>query len=131
MSRAERWTPAVLAVLGALFAGVTLFTHAEAGPPVPPPSAAALAGRAAFHRRNCQSCHQFYGLGGFLGPDLTNVVRDRGRPHVEHVVVNGFQNMPRLGIDAAEARTIADWLDYVGTTGRWPQKGGAPGGLTR
>ncbi len=130
-SRAERATPAVLVVLGALFAGVTLFTHAEPGPPVPAPSASALAGRAAFQRRNCQACHQFYGLGGFLGPDLTNVVRDRGRPHVEHVVVAGFGNMPRFGIDAAEARRITDWLEYVGTTGRWPQKGGAPGGMTR
>ncbi len=25
-----------------------------------------------WHHHNCQSCHQFFGYGGFLGPDLTN-----------------------------------------------------------
>ena len=30
------------------------------------------AGRIVWQKNNCQSCHQLYGLGGYLGPDLTN-----------------------------------------------------------
>ncbi len=32
-----------------------------------------LRGRALWHENACQVCHQIYGQGGFLGPDLTNV----------------------------------------------------------
>ncbi len=30
-------------------------------------------GKLIYQKYNCQSCHQLYGLGGYLGPDLTNV----------------------------------------------------------
>lgn len=33
----------------------------------------AAEGRLVWQKYNCQSCHQLYGLGGYLGPDLTNV----------------------------------------------------------
>ena len=37
-----------------------------------PLSEAALRGRGLYHDEACQVCHQMYGQGGFLGPDLTN-----------------------------------------------------------
>ena len=30
-------------------------------------------GRLVWQKYNCHTCHQLYGLGGYLGPDLTNV----------------------------------------------------------
>src|SRR5690554_1410938 len=33
----------------------------------------ALQGQNLWLKNNCNSCHQIYGLGGYLGPDLTNV----------------------------------------------------------
>ncbi len=30
-------------------------------------------------KNNCNSCHQLYGLGGYLGPDLTNVYSVNGK----------------------------------------------------
>ena len=38
----------------------------------PPLDDLARAGRALWHDHNCQTCHQIYGFGGFLGPDVTN-----------------------------------------------------------
>ena len=30
-------------------------------------------GQQIYQQSNCMACHQFYGLGGYMGPDLTNV----------------------------------------------------------
>ena len=35
-------------------------------------SAKAQIGRRVWHENNCYTCHQVYGFGGFLGPDITN-----------------------------------------------------------
>ena len=34
-----------------------------------------------WQNKNCQSCHQLYGLGGYMGPDLTNVASDSTKGH--------------------------------------------------
>lgn len=39
---------------------------------IDPLNEAAQRGRLLWHRSGCQVCHQLYGQGGFLGPDLTN-----------------------------------------------------------
>ena len=31
-------------------------------------------GQQLYQESNCTACHQIYGLGGYMGPDLTNVV---------------------------------------------------------
>ncbi|MCH7870146.1 MAG: c-type cytochrome, partial [Planctomycetes bacterium] len=37
----------------------------------------AKSGLAIWRENNCQACHQIYGYGGFLGPDLTNLMDRR------------------------------------------------------
>ncbi|MHA1544136.1 MAG: c-type cytochrome, partial [Alphaproteobacteria bacterium] len=49
-------------------------THSAA-----PPSLEAQAGQRLFQKKNCIACHQFYGLGGYMGPDLTNVISEDGK----------------------------------------------------
>ena len=56
------------------FVAQTWLVYADPAGKRTPLSPLAARGRALWHRRNCQSCHQIYGFGGFLGPDLTNAV---------------------------------------------------------
>jgi len=42
-------------------------------------AALAKEGKQLFQDHNCISCHQVYGLGGYLGPDLTTAYSDKNR----------------------------------------------------
>jgi nitric oxide reductase subunit C len=120
----DRWTPPVLAGIALCFVAVTAFSHADRGQTeaASHPSPEARAGRRAWQRHNCAACHQLYGLGGYLGPDLTNVIERRGRPHVENVLRSGFAPMPKLDLSDEEIRDLAAWLEYAGMTGTWPKR---------
>jgi len=41
-------------------------------------NAPAQEGKLVWQQYGCNSCHQVYGLGGYLGPDLTNVYSKGG-----------------------------------------------------
>ena len=41
-------------------------------------------GKALFQQNNCIACHQLYGLGGYLGPELTNAYSDNNRGELEN-----------------------------------------------
>ena len=43
----------------------------------------AVSGRIVWQKYNCQSCHQLYGLGRYLGPDLTNVVSNPKKGEID------------------------------------------------
>lgn len=123
----ERLTPRVLAGMALALVAVTLAAHLDPGrarAPVLGPSAAL--GRAAWLARGCGTCHALYGLGGLLGPDLTNVVSRRGRHLVVSVLAQGRGAMPRLGLTAQEISRIADYLEAVDRTGRFPWGGSRP-----
>lgn len=131
VERMERATPWVLVALAAAFAGWSAFAYIHPGStPVsanPPPRASS--GKQVWLNRNCQACHQVYGLGGYLGPDLTNVVQDRGIPHVRNVLRQGFRSMPKFDLTAEEIEDLIIYLDYVGRTGRFPLKKWPTSGL--
>ena len=68
-----------------------------------PLTAEASRGQEVWHRYNCQSCHQLYGFGGFLGPDLTNAARHLTDERLDSVLTDGSEIMPALG----PVRTLA------------------------
>ena len=51
-------------------------------------------GQQLFQEHNCVACHQFYGLGGYMGPDLTNVMSLKGRAYAEAFIRAGSVQMP-------------------------------------
>jgi nitric oxide reductase subunit C len=81
------------------------------------PDAEAEAGQQLWQEKNCQSCHQLYGLGGYLGPDLTNVAA-KGRPYMRVFIRNGTARMPDFHLNAAEVDQLLAFLSWVDASGK-------------
>lgn len=76
-------------------------------------------GRLVWQKYNCQSCHQLYSLGGYLGPDLTNYYSDtlKGDAYLEALVKSGTDIMPAFNMSPNELKQIQDFLKAVNLTG--------------
>ena len=53
-------------------------------------------GKQIYQQYNCMSCHQIYGLGGYLGPELTTAWSDkhRGEEFIKAFLKSGGRRMP-------------------------------------
>jgi nitric oxide reductase subunit C len=83
-------------------------------------SAAGAAGKIVWQKYNCQSCHQIYGLGGYLGPDLTNVVSQKGKgdAYVLGLIKGGTQQMPVFSLTGEEQKLLLDFLHAADESGK-------------
>lgn len=80
----------------------------------------AIEGRLVFQKYNCISCHQLYGLGGYLGPDLTNVISNKGNYYVSAVIKNGMLKMPNLNLQDDEIESLVEYLSFADSSGIFP-----------
>ncbi len=80
----------------------------------------AIQGKLLFQKYNCVACHQFYGLGGYMGPDLTNVIASKGKEYAKSIILNGTGKMPKLDVSEEEAEKITEYLSAVSQTGKFP-----------
>ncbi|MFQ5702762.1 MAG: c-type cytochrome [Gemmatimonadales bacterium] len=72
-----------------------------------------------WREHNCQACHQIYGFGGFLGPDLTNrVTDDTPDRQVSWILTSGSGKMPAFHLSPDEQRAVVAFLRGVNRTGR-------------
>lgn len=77
-----------------------------------------------FRSRNCHVCHQIYGFGGFLGPDLTNRVTDETLPEeFDSLLTYGSGRMPALRLSAGDREAVVAYLAAVNRTGRSQPEG--------
>ncbi|MFT4521895.1 MAG: nitric oxide reductase subunit C [Bacteroidia bacterium] len=85
-------------------------------------STEALAGQLIWQESNCTACHQFYGLGGYLGPDLTNVASAQGKgvPYLKAFLNSGIKSMPKYNFNENEKDQLAEFLKHVDRTGFYP-----------
>ncbi|MFT3884669.1 MAG: cytochrome c [Flavobacteriales bacterium] len=85
-------------------------------------NAAATRGAQLYREFNCTACHQFYGLGGYMGPDLTNVVSTPGKgpAFAKGIILHGTQRMPMLGLSEQQADDVVAFLQAVDATGTYP-----------
>jgi nitric oxide reductase subunit C len=81
---------------------------------------AARHGQRVFQDNNCIACHQFYGLGGYMGPDLTNVIRNRGEAYSRAFITAGTQRMPTFNLSMEETDALIAFLAFVDQTGTYP-----------
>jgi nitric oxide reductase subunit C len=77
----------------------------------------ALEGRRIWHSHNCQACHQFYGFGGFLGPDLTNASHRLTRSRLDQILTKGALPMPSFWLSRQEIDAIESYLAEMDKTG--------------
>jgi nitric oxide reductase subunit C len=68
-----------------------------------------------FQQYNCSSCHQLYGLGGYLGPDLTTAYSDpaRGELFMKAFLKAGGQRMPNFHFKEEEINALISFLKHV------------------
>jgi len=75
------------------------------------------AGKALWQKHNCTACHQIYGLGGFLGPDLTNVYSQKGEGYIRAFLGNGNLTMPAYDLSEEEILAFLSYLKHVDESG--------------
>lgn len=75
-------------------------------------------GKLVWQKHNCQSCHQLYGLGGYLGPDLTNVSSKIANDiALEAIISSGNERMPSYHMDKTEMQALLAFLHAMDATG--------------
>lgn len=79
----------------------------------------AAAGKDVWQKHNCHTCHQLYGLGGYLGPDLTNVIAKPGYSDVflKAIISNGISRMPAFDLTNQEMEDLLVFLQEMNETG--------------
>lgn len=82
----------------------------------------AVNGENVWLKYNCNSCHQLYGLGGYLGPDLTNVysAKGKGEIFIKAMVNSGIKVMPKFNLSDKEKDDLVQFLKEVDQTGYSP-----------
>jgi len=87
----------------------------------PAPSESVLKGQQLYRDNNCTACHQFYGLGGYMGPDLTNVISDpmRGTDYARGFIEYGTLKMPNFELSEKEINDLIAYLTHVDASGSY------------
>lgn len=81
----------------------------------------AIDGENIWLQNNCNSCHQIYGLGGYLGPDLTNVYsRRHDENYLKSMINSGIKAMPEFHFTTNEKDALIQFLKEVDQTGHYP-----------
>ncbi|MEE9312543.1 MAG: cytochrome c [Planctomycetota bacterium] len=112
------WRIALMIGLVAAFAGQTYLVYSDStGYENDPLTEEALAGREIWLSRNCQSCHQLYGFGGFLGPDLTNAGPRLEQQRLKELLTVGSKQMPAFDLTDTEIAQVYAFLSEVDKTG--------------
>lgn len=94
--------------------------------PLKEQNALVMAGWAEWRHHNCVVCHSLYGLGGHIGPDLTDVAERRDQSFIGLKIKYGGVGMPAFA--AADGPAIMAYLAYIGSSGNYPpRKWPAPG----
>ncbi|MBK7886265.1 MAG: cytochrome c [Bacteroidetes bacterium] len=77
------------------------------------------AGRLIWQNYNCQACHQLYGLGGYLGPDLSDVYSKPGKGpgYIAAMIKSGSGQMPAYAMTEEELKLLNEFLFAVDNCG--------------
>jgi nitric oxide reductase subunit C len=79
-------------------------------------------GKALWQRENCVVCHSIYGLGGHIGPDLTNVYSKKGSQYFRALITHGNGKMPSFYFSEPELQDLEAYFQYIDSLGTYPLK---------
>jgi nitric oxide reductase subunit C len=100
-----------LVSLVASFAGQSALVYLDdTADKLPGLSPLAVQGRRIWHEYNCGVCHQVFGFGGFLGPDLTNAAQRLTRARYDEVLTVGNAQMPAFHFTSEQIDAIEQFL---------------------
>jgi len=83
-------------------------------------SESGITGIDVWRSKNCEACHAIFGLGGHIGPDLTNVYSRKSEAYLDMVLKKGFLNMPNLELSLTERKQLINYLKAVNKLGIYP-----------
>ncbi len=115
----------ILAAMIVIFAIYNFVVYTSSGQSLAPVmSEQVVNGEVLWQKNNCTSCHQLYGLGGYMGPDLTNVISTSGKgsAYVRTFLNSGIKAMPKFNFTEKEKDDIVAFLTHVDGTGYFPNK---------
>lgn len=113
----------IIITLVTLFVFYNFFVYTQtSNEPTKKLSKLAIEGEDIYQQKNCTACHQIYGLGGYLGPDLTNVISNtaKGPEYVKAFLVSGVKTMPVFYFTEHEKSALVQFLTEVDKTGYYP-----------
>jgi len=101
-----------------------LYTENTSASSAPKLSDSALKGEHLWQENNCTACHQIYGLGGYLGPDLTNISSNpkKGLEYAKAFFNSGVKSMPKFNFNASEKNDLAEFLKAIDQSGYYPNQ---------
>ncbi len=74
-------------------------------------------GKLIWQKYNCSACHQIYGLGGYLGPDLTNEYSKRNEAFIIAFIKNGNESMPKFKLTDEEVQSLLQFFKSIDASG--------------
>lgn len=80
--------------------------------------ASARDGQTIFRSHGCQSCHALFGMGGFIGPDLTNAARRVPPARYSQLLQEGSGPMPAYHLDSQQRAAVFSYLQAMDATGQ-------------
>lgn len=75
-------------------------------------------GKLVWQQYNCNACHQVYGLGGYLGPDLTNEYSVKGPDYIKAFLKSGTVTMPNFHLNEEEIKDLLSYLQNIDLSGK-------------
>jgi len=116
----NRWVMAALIIIFAVY-NTFVYTQGTSNT-TPKMTALAIEGEKLYQTNNCTACHQLFGLGGYLGPDLTNIIsaKNKGSFYVKAFLNSGIKSMPKFNFTEKEQDALVQFLTEVDQCGYYP-----------
>ena len=107
----------IITLMLAVFLGYSFFLY-SALPAKNQQDHEADSGKLTWQKYNCNACHQVYGLGGYLGPDITNIYSAKGAVYIRAFLKTGTAIMPDFHLSEKEINDLISFMKVIDASGK-------------